>query len=91
MWTLRGTNTAAASPLPATGAKLEVRGITVWRIVDGRVREEWTEFDMLRVVRHVAEQLKWKIFGLLCGLATLLWMVYRIVRRIWHGLSTAKR
>jgi len=37
VWTIHGTNTAAASPLPATGVKLELRGITVWRIVDGRI------------------------------------------------------
>ncbi|MGD0734278.1 MAG: ester cyclase [Terracidiphilus sp.] len=90
VWTLRGTDTAAASPLPATGAKVEVRGITVWRIVDGRIREEWTEFDMLRVARQVVDQLKWQLLGLLCGLAILLWIVSWIVRRLWRSLSTAR-
>jgi len=76
--------------VPATGAKLEVRGITVWRIVDGRIREEWTEFDMLRVVRHVAEQLKWKIFGF-CAVGNPSLDGLQDRSKIWHGLSTAKR
>jgi steroid delta-isomerase-like uncharacterized protein len=47
VWTFRGTNSAAGYGLPATGAKLEVRGITVWRITDSLIREEWTSFDEL--------------------------------------------
>jgi predicted ester cyclase len=34
VWTFRGTNTAAGYGLPPTGASIELRGITVWRIVD---------------------------------------------------------
>jgi steroid delta-isomerase-like uncharacterized protein len=45
VWTFRGTNTAAGYGLPPTGARIELRGITVWRIVDGKIREEWTSFD----------------------------------------------
>jgi steroid delta-isomerase-like uncharacterized protein len=90
VWTLRGTNTAAASPLPATGAKVEVRGITVWRIVDGRIREEWTSFDTLFVAREVAEQLKWQLIGLLCAAAILLWGVGRAFKRLWRRFATAK-
>ncbi|MFZ0136827.1 MAG: ester cyclase, partial [Candidatus Sulfotelmatobacter sp.] len=47
VWTFRGTNTAAGYGLPPTGARIELRGITVWRIVDGKIREEWTSFDEL--------------------------------------------
>jgi steroid delta-isomerase-like uncharacterized protein len=74
VWTLRGTNTGAASPLPATGAKLELRGITVWLIVDGRIREEWTSFDTFGIIRQVVDQLKWEILGLLCAMVILLWL-----------------
>jgi len=48
VWTIHGTNTAAASPLPANRGELELRGITVWRIVRWRIREEWTE------LRHIS-------------------------------------
>lgn len=90
VWTLRGTNTAAASPLPATWAKIEVRGITVWRIVDGRIREEWTSFDMLMVIRQVANQLKWQLIGLLCAAVIFLWMVGRAIRKLWCRYAAAK-
>jgi len=82
VWTLRGTNTAAASPLPATGVKLELRGITVWRIVDGKIREEWTSFDMLRPVRQFADQLKWQLICLLCAAVILLWAAGRGIRKL---------
>ena len=28
-------------------------GITIWRIVDGKIREEWSEFDMLRIMQQL--------------------------------------
>jgi steroid delta-isomerase-like uncharacterized protein len=91
MWTLRGTNTAAVSPLPATGAKVEVRGITIWRIVDGRIREEWTSFDNLGILRQIVDQLKWELIGLLCLALMLLWMAGWAVRWCWRSFSTARR
>jgi steroid delta-isomerase-like uncharacterized protein len=45
LWVARGTNTGEGNGLPATGRKAEGRGITIWRIVDGTIREEWSEFD----------------------------------------------
>jgi steroid delta-isomerase-like uncharacterized protein len=82
VWTARGTNTGAAGGMPATGAKLEERGITVWRFVDGKIREEWTAFDLLRVVRQFAIQLKWKIMGLLGAVVILVWMAARFIRKL---------
>ena len=82
VWTMRGTNTARAGWLPATGVKLEVRGITVWRIVDGKLRDEWTAFDELRIAREVVSQLKWQLIGLLCAVIILVWMASRFMRRL---------
>jgi len=90
VWRGRGTNTAAASPLPATGVKVEFNGITVWRIVDGRIREEWTAFDKLRVIRQIVNQLKWQLLGLLCALVILLWFIGRLLRMLWQRCVTAK-
>ena len=54
VWVFRGTHTGAGYyGLPPTGAKVELRGITVWRIVDGKIREEWTSFDQLRLARQL--------------------------------------
>lgn len=86
VWTARGTNTGAAGWLPATGVRIELRGITIWRISNGKIREEWTSFDQLTVVRQVAAQLKWQLLGLLCAamifLAVLLWVVGKVARRL---------
>jgi predicted ester cyclase len=89
-WIFRGTNTVSTGWLPATGAKIEVRGITIWRIVDGRIHDEWTAFDMLRVVRQVVDQLKWQLLGLLCVALILLWLVGRGLRKLWRICWTAK-
>jgi steroid delta-isomerase-like uncharacterized protein len=67
VWTFRGTNTAAGYGLPATGARVELRGITVWRIVDGKIREEWTSFDELQAARQLVTQLKWPLLAFLPG------------------------
>jgi len=53
VWTAAGTNTGQGNGLPATGKKVEARGITVWRIVGGKIREEWSEFDNLRLMQQL--------------------------------------
>src|ERR1039457_5240290 len=50
VWTFRGTPTGPGYGIPPTGAKIELRGITVWRIVDGKLRDEWTAFNELQIV-----------------------------------------
>ena len=53
LWSVEGTNTGEGNGLPATGKRMEGRGITIWRIVDGKIREEWTEFDMLPLLKQL--------------------------------------
>ncbi len=53
VWTADGTNTGAGNGLPATGKTLRCRGITIWRISGGRIREEWSEFDQLRLMQQL--------------------------------------
>ena len=48
-----GTNTGEGNGLPATGKKIEGRGITIWRIVKGKITEEWSEFDQLRIMKDL--------------------------------------
>jgi steroid delta-isomerase-like uncharacterized protein len=82
VWTFRGTNTAAGYGLPPTGARIELRGITVWRIVDGKIREEWTSFDELQAARQFVTQLKWPLLGLLVAAVILVWILCRVIRRL---------
>jgi len=83
LWTFRGTHTAGGyGGLPATGTPIEMRGITIWRIVDGKIRDEWSSFDELgaysQVVRHVQGKL-WIVFG------TFLVLVVVAERLLWGG------
>jgi len=83
LWTFRGIHTAGGyGGLPATGTPIEMRGITIWRIVDGKIRDEWSSFDELgaysQVVRHVQDKL-WIVFG------TFLVLVVVAERLLWGG------
>src|SRR5437868_8955984 len=83
LWTFRGTHTAGGyAGLPATGTPIEMRGITIWRIVDGKIREEWSSFDELgaysQVVHHVQGKL-WIAFGV------FLVLVVAVERLLWVG------
>ncbi len=84
MWTFRGTHTAEGyNGLPPTGARIEMRGITIWRIVDGKIREEWTSMDQLTAYRQAAAQLKWMLLGMFLAAVILLWAFYRATLRLW--------
>jgi steroid delta-isomerase-like uncharacterized protein len=53
LWSARGTNTGTGNGLPATGKALTGRGITIWRIVDGRIAEEWSAFDQFSIMQQL--------------------------------------
>jgi steroid delta-isomerase-like uncharacterized protein len=87
VWVLRGTHTGSGyAGLPPTGVKLELRGITVWRIVDGKIREEWTSFDQLQAARQFVAQLRWPLLGLFCLALILVWVFCIAMRRVILGL-----
>jgi len=83
VWVFRGTHTGSGyDGLPPTGVKLELRGITVWRIVDGKIQEEWTEFDQLRAAQQFVTQLKWPLLGFLFAGLILAWAFCRAILRL---------
>jgi steroid delta-isomerase-like uncharacterized protein len=53
LWRGRGTNTGTGNGLPATGRPVELRGITIWRIQGGKIKEEWSSFDQLSLMRQL--------------------------------------
>ena len=53
LWTGTGTNTGEGNGIPATGQKGELRGITIWRIQNGRITEEWSEFDQADILKQL--------------------------------------
>ena len=52
-WIASGTNTGTGNGLPATGKKAQLAGITIWRIVDGKIKEEWSAFDQLSMMQQL--------------------------------------
>jgi len=53
LWRAEGTNTGTGNGLPASGKHLALRGISIWRVTNGKLSEEWSEFDEERVLRAV--------------------------------------
>lgn len=51
-WTAWGTNTQPGMGIPATGKKISVDGMTIFRFKAGKICEEWSVWDMLSVMRQ---------------------------------------
>src|SRR5438270_8635677 len=60
LWRFQGTHTGSGyEGLPPTGTRVELRGITIWRIVDGRIVEEWSSFSETGASIQMFAHLKW--------------------------------
>jgi predicted ester cyclase len=88
VWTFRGTHTGPGVGLPPTGARVTMRGITVWRIVNGRILEEWTSFNELPPYLEVARHVKWFLIVVLgvaiLGVITAERLLSRAFRAVWR-------
>ena len=51
-WTVAGTNTQAGMGFPATGKKIKVSGMTLFRFRAGKIIEEWSAWNMLSVLKQ---------------------------------------
>lgn len=89
VWTARGTQTGRSGWMPATGVRIEERGITVWRIVNGKIHDEWTSLDEFHIIRQAVSQLKWVLTGLLCVLILGVWLLGRLIRTLWTRRKVA--
>ena len=52
-WRARGTNTGEFMGMPPTGRPVDVTGIDIYRIVDGKVKEHWPQLDMITLLRQL--------------------------------------
>jgi steroid delta-isomerase-like uncharacterized protein len=52
-WTAGGTNTGVGHGLPATGKKAEISGITIFRVKDGKLAEEWGLIDTWGLLKQL--------------------------------------
>jgi predicted ester cyclase len=48
-----GTNTGSGNGLQATGKPIRIAAMTILRIVDGKIVEEWPMFDQLDLLRQL--------------------------------------
>lgn len=51
-WTASGTNTHEGMGFPATGKRIVVPGMTLFRFSGGKIMEEWSVFDMLSIMQQ---------------------------------------
>jgi steroid delta-isomerase-like uncharacterized protein len=83
LWTFRATHTHGGyAGLPATGTPIEMRGITIWRIVDGKIREEWSCFDELGAYTQLVHHVQGKLW---IALGAFLVLVVAAERLLWAG------
>ncbi len=52
-WTARGTQTGPAFGVPPTGRSCVVTGTNIARIVDGKIAEEWGNWDLLGMLQQL--------------------------------------
>lgn len=52
-WTAAGTHTAPFGKIPPTGKRVQVSGINVKRIVNGKAVEEWVNFDLMGLLQQL--------------------------------------
>ena len=53
-WTLRGTHQGEIEEFgPPTGKQIEVKSITIHRIEDGKIVEEWERYDNLSIMQQL--------------------------------------
>jgi predicted ester cyclase len=92
LWTFQGTHTGSGyEGLPPTGTRVEIRGITIWRIVDGRIVEEWSSFSETGAYIQMFSHLKWWLVfaGLL--VLTIVIATERLVGRMVRRMVAYRR
>jgi len=52
-WEGSGTNTGEGNGIPATGRSIRVRGMTLSRLINGQIIEEWTSFDQYSFLKQL--------------------------------------
>jgi steroid delta-isomerase-like uncharacterized protein len=52
-WTSVGTHQGDFMGIPPTGKQVTTSGITIFRLEDGKIVEEWSESDMLGMLQQV--------------------------------------
>ncbi len=51
--TWRGTHEGEFNGIPATGRRVEISGVVIWRVSDGLISERWAVIDTLGLLRQL--------------------------------------
>lgn len=52
-WTSRGTHLGEMMGMPPSGNKIEIMGISLFRLANGKIAEEWEGFDTLKMMQQI--------------------------------------
>ena len=52
-WTARGTHTGEFMGIPATNHSFEMQGLTIFRLANGRIAEDWTQADTMALMQQL--------------------------------------
>ena len=52
-WTAKGTHKGPLMGIPASGKRVAMSGITIDRLVEGRITESWTQYDAMGLLQQV--------------------------------------
>jgi steroid delta-isomerase-like uncharacterized protein len=52
-WSAVGTNSGAFGPVPATGRHIQIGGLVLDRVVDGKVVERWEQWDQMAMLQQL--------------------------------------
>ena len=52
-WTAQGTNSGPLGSMPATGRRIQISGLILDRVVDGKVVERWELWDQMAMLQQL--------------------------------------
>ena len=52
-WTAQGTNSGPFGSMPATGRRIQISGLILDRVVDGKVVERWEQWDQMGMLQQL--------------------------------------
>ena len=52
-WTSEGTNSGPFGSMPATGRRIQISGLILDRVVDGKVVERWEQWDQMAMLQQL--------------------------------------
>jgi predicted SnoaL-like aldol condensation-catalyzing enzyme len=52
-WRFRGTNTGSFQGMPPTGKAVDVKATGIFRVVDGKVTDNWVNLDFLGLMQQL--------------------------------------